>query len=122
MTARLLLPTQLPDTIKKLLLHHQNPGAVDVYECKTNDDFLDMAEKFPLEITSLASRNTAKQITGYFMVGIALPTSADEFKHAILVYYYLNDSDWRLFKDEIQKEAAHRRQLLNETRAGWKNL
>jgi hypothetical protein len=112
---------QTPEVIKKLLLNHQTPGIVQIFECKSKDDFCDLAAEYPLETTSLAQR-ISNVIIGYFMVGIALPTSVDTFVKPVLAYYYLTDADWRVWKDEIRAEAERRKKMYMENRSAWKNL
>jgi hypothetical protein len=107
--------------IKKLLLSHQDPGVVQIYECQNSDDFLGLAEQFPLETTSLANRSGGT-IVGYYMIGIGLPTKADTFTRPILVYYYLNDADWRIWHTEIKEEALRRKKVYMENKNSFRDI
>lgn len=121
MTARNLTVNQVPETIKKLLLSHQNPGSVQIYECQNSEDFLNLSAEYPLETNSLANRSGGT-IVGYYMIGLALPTSADTFTKTVLVYYYLNEADWRVWHDDIRKEAEHRKKTYMENKSALKNI
>lgn len=123
MPARRVQFTQLPDKIRKAAGMHQDPGSVEYYECRTKEDLFELASKIPFETTVVANNaNPTKTVTGWFMVGLAVPTKGDEFKKPIMAFSYLTEAEKRLYADDIKKEVDRRKKLYNETKQGWKNL
>jgi len=125
--------TQVPPVIKRFLMTLQNPGEANIFECKTRDELIDISYDFPLELISVPQRLLSENgspgtITGYFMVGVALPartndgTPVDTVRKPTLVYYYLNAHDWREMKDGAKKEVEIRKAKFIKERSQWKDL
>lgn len=114
---------ELPKKLQIMTKIHQDPGIIQIFECKTKEDLFDLSSQFPFETTAVMNNaNDAKTIEGYFMVGLAIPGKADQFRRPVLAYYYMNDHDWRVYSADIKKEVDRRKKLYNETKAGWKGL
>lgn len=125
---------QTPQVIRRFLTTLQKPGEADIFECKTRDELIEISHDYPFELVSVAQRiigadgKASGPITGYFMIGVALPARTNEgepvdtVKKPTLVYYYLNDHDWREMKDGIKQEVEIRKARFVKERSQWKNL
>ncbi len=111
----------------------QKPGESDIFECKTRDELIEISHDYPFELISVPQRVLSSDgkpgpITGYFMIGVALPARTpegqpvDTVKKPTLVYYYLNDHDWREMQDGIKKEVEIRKTRFIKERSQWKDL
>ena len=123
MASKKITVDQLPSKIKVLVTMHQNPSLIQIYECKEKADLYELAAQYPFETTIVANNtNESKTTVGWFMVGLAVPGISDDFKRPVMAFYYLSDSDWRLFGEDIKKEVNRRKKLYSETKMGFKNL
>ncbi len=124
---------QTPPVIRRFLMTLQKPGEADIFECKTREELIEISHDYPFELISVPQRviyaeNKPGPITGYFMIGVALPARTpegqpvDTVKKPTLVYYYLNDHDWREMQDGIKKEVEIRKARFIKERSQWKDL
>lgn len=123
MSAKKVSIQQLPEKLRHLTMMHQDPSSLDIYECKEREDLYTLSSQYPFETTVVANNtNSTKTITGYFMVGLAVPNRADPFHKPVMAYYYMDEHAWRIHREDVAKEVERRKKQWNETRSGWKNL
>jgi hypothetical protein len=115
--------SQLPAKIKFMVTMHQDPSVIDLYECQTKQDIYDLSAQYPMETTAIANNpEGSKIISGYFLIGLALPSKADNFRKVVLAYYYMGADYYRQNEEDIRKEIGRRKKLYSELEPALKNI
>lgn len=123
MATRSVSIPQLPAKLQVFAKTHQSPEIIQFFECDTKEDLFNLAAHYPFETTAIKKNaNATKTIEGYFMVGMALPTKADDFVKPVIAFYYMNEADWRMYGRDISREVDRLKKLHTETKAGFKAL
>lgn len=113
---------QLPKAIKSITSIHQDPGVIQFFECEHRDDLYELSLHFPFEVMAMKNKDALGIVIGYFMVGIAVPTSADTFRRPVIAFHHMNPEDWRLYGQAVKEEVDKRKRTYMENRGALRDI